>query len=288
MSKFMRQSTPYLFLLPAFIGLFIFNFYPMFDAFIRSLHTTSFGQVGQIFVGLKNYMTLFKEPVFWNSVKVTLILNIFINVIQISLAFGLALFLNKRFKGVGFFRAIHFIPVAVSVPIAAVLWGEMMHPEHGIINGILSTIGLPEQPFLTSRSQALGSIIVIASWKGVGYWMIFLLAGLQEIPKALYEASAIDGATKWQQFKNVVVPMMARPLAFVTVAVTVANFLLFAPMYILTGGGPRNSTNVLMLESFNSAFLYSDLGRASAIVVILLLIILSIILAQFKFLQPKH
>ncbi|PLS09667.1 carbohydrate ABC transporter permease [Neobacillus cucumis] len=283
-----EKAVPYFFLLPAFIGIIIFKLYPIIDAFIESLSTASFKAGERLFVGMENYWLLFKDPVFWNSFKVTLWLNVFINPIQIACAFILAILLNQKIKGIGLFRAIHFIPIAVSMPIALIMWNVMLNPEQGVINTILVAMGLDAQPFLGSKAQALWIIILIASWKGIGYWAIFLLAGLQEVPKFLYEASSIDGAGKWQQFKNVTLPMMKRPLAFVIVADTVANFLLFAPMYILTKGGPENSTNVLMNESFNSAFVYSDMGRASAIVMILLVLILLIILAEFKLLKAKH
>lgn len=164
----------------------------------------------------------------------------------------------------------------------------MLNPEQGVINTFLISLGFHPQPFLGSKDQAIWAIIAIATWKGVGYWAIFLLAGLQEVPKSLYEASAIDGAGKWQQFRNVTFPMMKRPLIFVAVSDTVTNFLLMAPMYILTKGGPENSTDVLMMESLNSAFVYSDLGRASAIVMILLLLILLIIAIEFKLLKAEH
>src|SRR5690606_19076300 len=206
------------------------------------------------FIGFQNYIDLFNDPVFWNSVKVTLYLNVFINPIQIILAFLLALFLNRQLRGIGIFRAIHFVPIAVSMPIALIMWNVMLNPEQGVINTIIVALGFEPQPFLGSESQAIWLIILIATWKGVGYWAIFLLAGLQEVPNELYEAASIDGAGSWQKFKSITFQMMKRPLAFVAVADTVANFLLFAPMYILTKGGPNNSTNVLMNEGFNSAF----------------------------------
>jgi multiple sugar transport system permease protein len=164
----------------------------------------------------------------------------------------------------------------------------MLSPERGVVNSILSGLGLHQQPFLTSSSQALISIITIVVWKSVGYWSLFFWAGLQEVSRSLYEASSLDGATRWKQFLHVTYPMMKRPLTFVAVSVTVSNFLLFSPMYILTQGGPQHSTNTLMLESFNSAFLYSDSGRASAIVIILILITLAIVAVQFRFLRARH
>lgn len=283
-----NKWVPYLFILPAIIGLFMFKLYPIFSAFVQSTQRVSFLSGETNFVWLDNYIDLFKDPVFWNSLKVTLKFNLWINPLQIGLAFGLAMLLNVKIKNIAFFRGINFIPVAVSVPTAAILWKIMLSPEQGVINSIIVGLGMNPQGFLSSSSQALGSIIAIASWKGVGYWTLFLLAGLQEIQPSLYEATAIDGASKWQQFKHVTIPMMLRPLTFVVVSVTIANMLLFSPMYILTNGGPSQSTNVLLLESYNSAFLYSDMGRASSIVVVMLVITSIIIATQFKLLKAKH
>lgn len=283
-----EKAVPYLFLLPALLGIIIFKLYPIFSGVVESLYTPTFLAGEKKFAGLENYHSLFTDSVFWNSIKVTLWFNLFINPIQIILAFLLAIFLNRNVKGITLFRGIHFIPVAVSIPIACIIWNIMLNPEQGVINTFLISLGFHPQPFLGSKDQAIWAIIAIATWKGVGYWAIFLLAGLQEVPKSLYEASAIDGAGKWQQFRNVTFPMMKRPLIFVAVSDTVTNFLLMAPMYILTKGGPENSTDVLMMESLNSAFVYSDLGRASAIVMILLLLILLIIAIEFKLLKAEH
>ncbi|MFD2130867.1 carbohydrate ABC transporter permease [Pseudogracilibacillus auburnensis] len=283
-----NKWVPYLFLLPAFAGLLLFKLYPIISALLQSMHTLEFLTQLVRFVGFENYVSLFNDPVFWNSLKVTLWFNLWINPFQITLAFGLALLLNTGIKQITFFRGINFIPVAVSVPTAAILWKIMLSPEQGVVNSILVALGMSPQPFLESSSQALASIVAIASWKGVGYWALFLLAGLQEVSPSLYEASSMDGASKWQQFKSVTYPMMKRPLTFVVVSVTVANMLLFAPMYILTKGGPNQSTNVLLLESYNSAFLYSDMGRATAIVVIMLVITAIIVAIEFRILRAKH
>lgn len=270
------------------LGILIFKLYPILQGLAESLFAPTFMQGHKVFVAFDNYIELFRDPVFWNSVKVTMLLNVVINPLQIVLALLLALLLNVHVKGIGFFRSVHFIPIAVSQPIAAVLWGLMLNQEQGIVNSILVALGMDPQPFLGSSEQALWVIVAISTWRGVGYWSIFLLAGLQEISPSLYEAASIDGAGRWERFKNVTLPMLKRPLIFVTVTDTVINFLMFSPMYILTKGGPEDSTNVLMNESFNSAFQYSDLGRASAIVMVLLVMILIIIAAQFKLLKPKH
>lgn len=288
MKKLRNVSTPYLFLFPALLGLLLFKIYPIVSAFIESLFTMNFITKGKQFSGLDNYVSLFADPVIWKSASVTFWFNLLINPIQIALAFALALLLNVKIKRVAWFRGINFVPVAVSVPTACLLWDIMLNTEHGIVNSLLVSVGLNAQPFLTDSSQSLGSIIAIASWRGVGYWALFFLAGLQEVPVSPYEASKIDGASRLQQFRHITYPMMKRTLTFVTVSVTVANMFLFAPMYILTNGGPQQSTNVLMLESYNSAFLYSDIGRASAIVVLLLMVTLVVIAVQFRLLRAQH
>jgi multiple sugar transport system permease protein len=281
------RYAPYVFLFPAVVLLLIFKVYPIVLGLKNSLYAPGFIAGLDSFVGLDNYLALFSDHVFWHSVYVTIFFNVFVNPIQIILAFLLALLLNSKLKGTSWFRSISFIPIAVSLPIACILWNIMLNPEQGVINSILIGLGFAPQPFLASKAQAIWVVIIIAAWKGVGYWAIFLLAGLQEVPVTLYEAASIDGAGKLDQFRNVTFPLMKRPLTFVTVADTVANFLLFAPMYILTKGGPENSTNVLMEESFNSAFVYSDPGRASAIVILLLILILLIIGIQFRILRSK-
>lgn len=286
--KVQAKLTPYLFLFPALSLLVIFQILPIFEAFIQSIHTSSFGADVRNFVGLDNYINAFKDPVIIDSIKVTLWFNLLINPLQIALAFALALFLNKKMKGVGLFRSIHFIPISISMPIAAILWDVMLNNDQGVVNSILVSMGFSQQPFLNSADQALYLIILIATWKGVGYWSIFLLAGLQDVPYTLYEAANMDGASRWKKFTSITFSMMKRPLLFVVVADTVSNFLLFAPMYLLTGGGPQRSTNVLMLESYNSAFVYSDIHRASTIVIILLMFILLIIFIQSRLLKADH
>jgi len=284
----MKKLTPFLLVLPIVVLLLIFKLYPILIGLWESMHGPAFYAAPAPFVGLDNFARLFTDPVFWDSVRVTLMFNLLVNPIQVALALGLAVLLNIPARGLNVFRSIQFIPVAVSLPIAAVLWSIMLHPEQGVVNSILVGVGLPPQPFLNSSDQALWVIVLIATWKGVGYWSIFLLAGLQEIPSSIYEAAALDGSSGWRTFTSITLPLMKRPLTFVLVADTVTNFLLFAPMYMLTGGGPARSTNVLMLESFRSAFLFSDPGRASAIVVVLLVITLAIVVAQFRLLRSRH
>ena len=283
-----KRYVPYLFLLPAILGLLIFKVYPIMDAVKSSLFTFSFFGKQQHFVGLKNYINILTDPVFLNSLKVTFIFNVITNPLQIFLSFCLALILVMNVKGKRIFRTVHLIPITVSFPIACVLWGIILNPDLGLVNSILNIIGIHNQPFLNSASQALGSVIGIASWKGVGYWALFLIAGLEEISSSYYEAADIDGANKWNTFIYITFPQIKNTLLFVIVADTISNFCLFVPAYMLTNGGPQSSTDFLMYEVFKNAYTYSNLDRASAMIVVMLIILLIITAVESRLIKTAE
>jgi multiple sugar transport system permease protein len=281
----MRQRAwiAYLLLLPALICLVVFRLYPIAAALLGSLVTDSLSQPGsQIFVGLQNYFQLFADPVFWQSLWVTIKLNLVINPLQVILATLLAVMANQRFRGISFYRLLFFIPLGVSLPIASILWRIMLDPNSGLLNSLLNLFGIPSQPFLINEGQALWSIVAIATWKGVSFWMIFLWAGLQNIPRELLEAATIDGADRFRRFLRITLPLLSRPLLFVLVTDTAVNFLLFVPMFLLTRGGPSYSTNVLMYEAYKSGFIYGDMGRSLALIVILLILVMATVMIQFR------
>jgi len=281
----MRQQVwiAYLLLLPALICLAVFRLYPIAAAVFGSLVADSLTEPGsQVFVGLRNYLQLFADPIFWQSLWVTIKLNLVINPLQVILATLLAVMANQRFRGISFYRLLFFIPLGVSLPIASILWRIMLDPNSGLINSVLNVFGIPSQPFLINENQALWSIIAVATWKGVSFWMIFIWAGLQNIPRELLEAATIDGADRFRRFLRITLPLLRRPLLFVLVTDTAVNFLLFVPMFLLTRGGPSYSTNVLMYEAYKSGFIYGDMGRALALVVILLLLVVATVMVQFR------
>ncbi|MYZ48454.1 carbohydrate ABC transporter permease [Propylenella binzhouense] len=278
--------TPYLFVSLAMLGLFVFRFAPIGAALWGSLQETSL--TGEVrFAGLENYTYLFSDPTFWNSIRVTLLFNLVINPLQVVCAMVLALMLVRPGPFLGVFRASFMAPMTVSIALTAVIWGILLEPTLGPVNGFLKWLGVPPQPFFRSADQAIWSIIGIATWKGAGYWMIFLLAGLIAIPRDVLEAAEIDGAGWWSRLVFIILPLMKRPLAFVLVADTAINFLMFAPPYIITQGGPAGTTHLLMFEAYQSAFTYFDHGRAMAISVIVLAMILLIVGLELRLLRPK-
>ncbi|MCU1439971.1 MAG: transporter permease [Rhodoglobus sp.] len=270
-----------LFTAPALIALAVLRLWPMGSAL-----TTSLLAPGSDVLGLENFRYLFSDPAFLEMVRVTVLFSVIVNPLQIVLALALAVLLTQRLRGVRFWRILVFLPAAVPQAVSAIVWGVALRPD-GPVNGFLATLGIDVQPFLSSKDQALFSIIVIVSWIGVGYWMMFLIAGLLDIPAMYSEAAAIDGAGWWQTFWFVIIPQLRRPLGFVLVADTVANFLVFAPVQILTRGGPEGATNLVMFEIYSRAYQYGDLSLAAAETVLLVLIVLAIVTLQFRLLPGK-
>ena len=271
-------------LFPSIFLILAFKVYPICVALIESLYTMKVGGE-HVFVGLSNYINLFQAKVFWRSLWVTIKFNVILTPVQVILAIIMALLVNRSIKGIKLIRDVLYLPAAISMPAASVIWGILLNPNNGVFNGILGFLGMPQQQFLIDQKQALSCIIVMCCWKGVAYWMMFLLAGLQGIPESLYEAAKVEGCGTFSTIFYIVLPMLKRSIAFVLVADTVVNLLTFAPMYSLTSGGPNQSTNVLMYEAYKSCFTYADMGRSYTILVILLILVFIVVSLQMKLMK---
>ena len=277
-----------LFVLPATVLLLVFKIYPIIMSVYNSLFTYSFANKQEIFAGISNYTGIFTDASFLNSLKVTAVFNVIVNPLQILLAFFLALLLMVNIPRRKIFRTIHHITITVSFTIACTLWGVFLNQDQGLMNSILNVFGIENQPFLNSTKQALPWIIVIASWKGLGYWAMFFITGLEEIPEQYYEAASIDGAGYWQQLLHITLPQMRRTFKFVVVSDTISNFILFVPAYVLTKGGPEGSTDFLMYRIYRTAYKYSDINQASAMIVVLLVLLMTIIGIESFLLRDKE
>ena len=269
---------PYFLILPAIALILIFKIYPI----ILNIWTSF--QFENTF-SIDNYKLIFMDNTFWKSLWITIKFNLILTPLQIIISMGMALLVSRKIKGIGLFRTIYYLPVTISITVACIMWNMMLNPKGGVINSILLQIGVGAQPFFTGNSQALASIMALSSWKGCGYWMMFLMAGIKEIDVSLYDAAQIDGASYWKTVFYVIIPVLKRTLAFVLIADTTSNLLLFAPMYMITKGGPQESTNVLMYEAYKSAFIYGDQARAAALMMVLLLIVGAIVALQFRILK---
>lgn len=276
-----NKILPYILILPAFALICIFKLYPIISTLLE-------GFIVKGEFTLRTYSALFRDSTFWNSLWITIKINLVMIPFQIIISFCLAMIVNLTVKGIGVFRTIFYLPFTISLTVATILWSMMFNPNNGVVNSILSVFGIPPQGFLIDKNQALWSIVIIATWKGCGYWMMFLLAGLKNIDASIYEAAKIDAAGWLTTVCRITIPLLKRVLLFVLVANTTANVLLFVPMQMITEGGPQGSTNVLMYEAYKSAFKFVDRPRSAAMVTVLLIIIAGVCIAQFKLLNDKE
>ena len=282
-----ERWIPYVFLLPAVAMLVAFRIVPAVAGLTESMYINNLSRVegARHFVGLANFARILRDPVFWRSLKATMLFSAVVNPVQVVVALALAVLANQRMRGIQFFRGIYLLPMVVSLNVTAIVWGLMLHPTSGMVNGILASLSLPRQPFLASSGQALWAIILILVWVGCPYDMVFFLAGLQGIPESVMEAAAIDGANRWQSFFLVTLPLLRRIVLFVLSSGTIINFFLFAPIYLLTNGGPELSTNLLMYDAYRRGFVWGDLGASGAMIVFLLVIVVVVVALQFRLLR---
>jgi multiple sugar transport system permease protein len=241
------------------------------------------------FRGLENYRyLLFDDPLFRETFRNTVYFAIANVIISVILALGIALLLNSPIRFRPFWRAAFFIPY-VTVPVAiAIVWRAMLNSRYGMINTVLDMIGIAQQPFLDSVSQALPTVIGVAIWQGIGYYMIIFLAGLQAIPSDLYEAARMDGAGSWRLFWSITLPLLRPTMLFVVVVNTLSSLQVFDLPFILTEGGPVNSTNTLVLYMYDTAFRFLRMERATSMAVMLFLVIFVITLVQLRLLRERE
>ncbi len=277
-----NKWLPYLLILPTIVLICIFKIYPIIDSVIQGVLSTEGGFT------LDNYKLLFADKTFWSSLWVTLKFNVIIIPLQIIIAFIMAMMVNLKVRGIEIFRTVFNLPFCISMTIATVIWQMMLNVNNGVANSILGLFGISPVGFLIDKKWALLSIVLIASWRGCAYWMMFILAGLKGIDTAVYESAKIDGSGFFSTLFRITIPLLKNTLLFVFVANTTANFLLFAPIQIATEGGPQGSTNVLMYEAYKSAFKYSNRPRQACIVTILLVIVMLICFIQNKCLTEKE
>ncbi|NNC13769.1 sugar ABC transporter permease [Planctomonas sp. JC2975] len=249
------------------------------DSFFRKPITAT----SEHFVGLQNYVTLFTDPRFIGVLGVTGLFLVIIIPVQVVAAVGLGLLLNEAFPGASGARVFVYLPVAAPGAVAAIIWG-IAFQQQGPFNAVLGALHLPQQPFLSSPDQALLCIVVLMSWIGVGYWTLFVIAGLQDVPVQQYEAATLDGAGWWRTLFSVTLPNLRRPLVFVIVANTVANVLAFVPISILTRGGPAGSTRLIMYDIYDRTFTLGNPNLGLAEVVVLLIFLIAVTSLQFRLL----
>ncbi len=280
-----EYRTAIILLLPAIIGIVVFSFIPIGQALSTSFYDAPLLSRQRTFVGLDNYAAALRDPVFIRSLVNTLLYAVGTLVLQVMVALGLALLIRDRLPGLAFFRSAYFLPVITSLVVVSTVWKVMYNTNNGLINSVLQTFGLPGQPWLTSPTLALPSLIIMGTWKEVGFSMLVLLGGLNNIPAELYEAANIDGARAWNRFWKVTLPLLRRPMLFVVVLSTINAFKVFTPVYLMTLGGPLDSTQTAVYYVFQTSFQYFKLGYGSALSFLVLALVLVFTFAQFRLLR---
>lgn len=237
------------------------------------------------FIGLRNYARLFSDPDFWTALRNTVLFAAVVVPLQSGLALFLATLINRRIRGINFFRGVYFMPVVITMVVVCVIWYFLLIYPEGLLNALVRAVSfekLGPYDWLRDRRLAMPTIILISIWQGVGFQMVIYLAGLQDIPRELYEAAVIDGANPWQQFWHVTMPGLRNAHIFVLVTTTILAFKLFTQVEVLTQGGPLGATNTLVRYIFVSGYRRLKVGYASAASVIFVLIVLFISLIQRK------
>ncbi len=231
------------------------------------------------FVGFDNFVNLFSDDTFWASLRNTIIFTIVIVPLQSGLALVLALLVNTKTRGTNFFRTVYFLPVVTSIVVVSMLWLFLYQPN-GLINVLLAKVGIQGPDWLNDPHTALIAIILMSAWQAMGFHMIIWLAGLQTIPEELYEAAALDGASRRQQFANVTWPGLRQTRTFILITITIAAFGLFSQVNIMTQGGPLNSTTTLVFQAVHSGFQQQQTGYASSISLVFFVLVLVVTLIQ--------
>jgi multiple sugar transport system permease protein len=272
--SYQRGHAAWLFVGPALLAIGIFFFIPVIAALLLSFTDFDIYSLGNFayarFIGLKNYLQLVQDPLFWKALKNTLYFLLLGGPLSIAVSLAAALMLQSklvRFKGL--FRTAYFAPVVTTLVAVAVVWRFVYHPRFGILNYLLSWFGVAPVDWLGDPHWAMPAIILMAVWKNFGYNMIIFVAGLQNIPDELYEAASIDGAGKFEQFLRITIPMLAPTTLFISVITMIGYFQLFAEPYVMTQGGPLNSTLSVVLLMYQQGFRWWNMGYSAALAFVL-------------------
>ena len=271
----------FLLILPNFLGFLIFSVFPILAALFLTFSEWSLAKAPK-FVGLRNFFTMSQDWLFWKTLGNTFYYALVAVPIAVVLAFWLAVMINRKVRGIMIFRLVYFVPHITLTVAAAVIWAWIYHPQYGLINYLLSLVGIEGPAWLFDRKWAMPALIIMSNWKGVGYAMLVFLAGLQGIPAELYEAAIVDGANPWHQLRYVTIPMISPAVFFVLTTSFIGAFQGFDQFYIMTKGGPAHATTTLVLYIFNNAFLYFKMGYATSMAAVLFLCILTFTLIQWK------
>ncbi len=285
--KSSRWWVPWFFLLPSFAGFCTFMLLPIGASLCMAFCNWDILSPPR-FIGFQNFVTLLHDRDFWSYLGNTLYFMLGIP-IQMAVSLFLAILVDRKIRGIVFFRTIFFLPVVSSLIAVAMVWRWIYHPEFGVLNELLRWVGVSHPPrWLGSLDWGKPSIIIMEVWRVAGYDMLLYLAALQAIPQELYEAAEIDGANAWEKFWHVTWPMLSFVNFFVLVTRMIGGFQIFGQIFVMTQGGPAGSTTSLVYYIYRNAFEWFRMGYASAIAWVLFLLMLGVTLLQWKLGQKRQ
>jgi ABC-type sugar transport system permease subunit len=279
-----QKLTPYLMVSPYILHLGFFVLFPIVFSVILMFHRWNIISPME-FVGFQNFAKLFQDRLFFKSILNTLIFLIIHIPLQIVVALFLAEMLNQKIRLRGLLRASYFLPVVISGVVVTIVWSQLYGQDTGLLNRILVTIGLPKVGWLIDPAVAMPSIAIMATWKNVGLYVVLFLVGLQSVPPQYYEAADIDGASHWQKFRYITIPAINPTIFMVVILSTIGGFSLFIEPYIMTSGGPLNSTVSAVLYIYKQAFTYYHMGYAAALGFFFAAIIMLFVFVQRKVIE---
>jgi ABC-type sugar transport system permease subunit len=282
-----KNILPYLLVSPYLIHFILFVAFPVGFSIVLTFHNWNIISPME-YTGLNNYVRLVNDKTFLKSMGNTIIFLLIHIPLQIIFALLLAEILNQKIKLRGVFRGAFFLPVIVSGVVVTILWQQLYGYDTGLLNRLLVMIGLDKIGWLTDPNIAMASIAVMATWKNVGLYIVLFLVGLQTVPTQYYEAADMEGATHLQKFFKITLPMINPTIFMVVILSTIGGFSLFIEPYIMTGGGPLNSTISAVLYIYKQGFFYYHMGYAATLGLFFALIILAVIVIQKKFIEKDH
>jgi ABC-type sugar transport system permease subunit len=284
--KSKKNFLPYLLVSPYLLFLVVFVIFPVLFCFFLTFNNWNI-IAPMHFIGLGNYSRLIHDRLFWKAILNTLQFLLLHIPLQLVVSLFLAFLLNKKIKAGAFFRASFFMPVIVSGVVVTILWQQLLGYDSGIINRALQSAGMEKIGWLTNPDIAIYSIALMATWKNVGLYVILFLVGLQTVPVAYYEAAKMEGASEWQQFYHITLPMINPTIFMVVILSTIGGFNLFIEPYIMTGGGPLNSTLSAVLYIYKQAFQYYNMGYSATLGFFYAMLIMSVVVLQKRYIEKE-
>ncbi len=271
--NYYKKYSPYLFLLPAAAVLIVFFFIPFFQTIWLSFFDYSSSIYNPSFNGIDNYIKLFKEPIFYKVMFNTFMYLIIAVPFLVIFPLFIAILINQKIKGITLYKILIYLPVIISIVVAAIAF-KWLYANEGVLNYLLSVFNIDAIGWLTDTKWALFSVALVTIWKGIGYYMMIYLASLMSVPQDLYEAADIDGANFWHKHLTVTIPHIMPTIALVSTISTISAMKVFAEIYVMTKGGPLNSSKTIVYYIYERAFENLDLGYASALAVVLLIVVM--------------